>query len=170
MGGRSSSRRPCPAGCHPARAGARCPPGEVSDGRAPSARPARPLPGPAPAPPVRGRAVCAPIAQGPGRGGALRALASSDNRDGERFRCNPSSKRWSARRSRSCAPPILTTSADCLLKGYTADHRILYGTGRVVRREEVATHAAGLLADPRLGFVDARPARNNGFQLRIRRA
>lgn len=66
-------------------------------------------------------------------------------------------------------PPVLTTSTDYLLKGYTADYRILYGTGRVVRREEVESHAAGLLADPRVAFVDARSARNNCFLLRIRR-
>ena len=29
-------------------------------------------------------------------------------------------------------PPILTTSPDYLVKGYTADDRILYGTGAIV--------------------------------------
>lgn len=67
-------------------------------------------------------------------------------------------------------PPILTTSPDYLLKGYTADHRILYGTGRVVSREELIDYAEKLLSDPRVAFVDVRSARNNCYQLRIFRA
>lgn len=67
-------------------------------------------------------------------------------------------------------PPILTTSPDYLVKGYTADHRILYGTGRVVAREMLRDHAESLFADPRVAFVDVRSARNNCFQLRIFRA
>ncbi|WP_102109240.1 DUF1203 domain-containing protein [Oceaniglobus roseus] len=64
-------------------------------------------------------------------------------------------------------PPILETSPDYLLKGYGADHRIVYGTGRVVARAEVAGYAAGLLEDARIAFVDVRSARNNCFQTRI---
>jgi hypothetical protein len=64
-------------------------------------------------------------------------------------------------------PPILTTSPDYLLKGYSADHRIVYGSGRVVPRREVAAYAEGLLADARVAFVDVRSARNNCFQTRI---
>ena len=81
------------------------------------------------------------------------------------FLCAGDCARWQG----AGVPPILTTSAEYLLKGYSADHRILYGTGRVVRREEVEGHAAGLLADPRVAFVDVRSARNNCFLLRIRR-
>ncbi len=67
-------------------------------------------------------------------------------------------------------PPILRSSLDYLLKGYTADHRIAYGTGRVVARESIADYAAQVLADPAIAFVDVRSARNNCYQLRIRRA
>ncbi len=67
-------------------------------------------------------------------------------------------------------PPVMTSSADYLLKGYTPDHRILYGTGRVVPRGEAEAYAETLLADPRVAFVDVRSSRNNCFQLRIRRA
>lgn len=67
-------------------------------------------------------------------------------------------------------PPILTTSPDYLMKGYSADHRIVYGTGRVVPKGELAAYAADLLADPRVVFVDLRSARNNCFQCRIRPA
>lgn len=66
-------------------------------------------------------------------------------------------------------PPILRTSADYLLKGYTHGHRILYGSGRIVPQGEVEDYARGLLDDPRIAYVDVRSARNNCFQLRIRR-
>lgn len=67
-------------------------------------------------------------------------------------------------------PPILTASPDYLLKGYNHGHRILYGSGGIVPKAEVETYAAGLLEDPRISYVDVRSARNNCFQLRIRRA
>jgi hypothetical protein len=66
-------------------------------------------------------------------------------------------------------PPILTTSPDYLLKGYTDRDRILYGTGRVVRQSDLADSAEAILADPRVAYVDVRSARNNCFQCRIRR-
>ena len=66
-------------------------------------------------------------------------------------------------------PPILSASADYLLKAYTHGHRILYGTGRIVPRDEIADYAETLLSDPRVAYVDVRSARNNCFQLRIRR-
>lgn len=66
-------------------------------------------------------------------------------------------------------PPVLTSSPDYLLKGYRADERICYGTGRVVPALGLADYAAGLLHDPDVAFVDVRSARNNCFQARIRR-
>lgn len=66
-------------------------------------------------------------------------------------------------------PPVLTSSADYLLKGYRADERIYYGTGKVVPAPGLADYAAGLLRDPEVAFVDVRSARNNCFQARIRR-
>ncbi len=67
-------------------------------------------------------------------------------------------------------PAILTTSADYLLKGYHGDDRIFYGTGRVVPKDAAAGYAEELLADPGVAYVDVRSARNNCFQMRIRRA
>ena len=67
-------------------------------------------------------------------------------------------------------PPILTTSPDYLLKGYSHGHRIVYSSGRIVPKEGVEGYAATLLADPRIAYVDVRSARNNCFQLRIRAA
>ncbi len=67
-------------------------------------------------------------------------------------------------------PPILTTSPDYLVKGYGADDRIVYGTGRVVPAEEIVARAETLFADRRVAYADVRSARNNCFQTRIVRA
>jgi hypothetical protein len=67
-------------------------------------------------------------------------------------------------------PPILTSSPDYLLKGYTADERICYGTGRVTPRDEIETYADSLMERRDIAFVDVRSARNNCFHLRIIRA
>ena len=67
-------------------------------------------------------------------------------------------------------PPVLTSSPDYLLKGYRADERIFYGTGRVVAQADLPGYAATLLKDHEVAFVDVRSARNNCFQARIVRA
>ncbi|RGP37994.1 DUF1203 domain-containing protein [Pseudotabrizicola alkalilacus] len=81
------------------------------------------------------------------------------------FLCADACARWSG----DGVPPILTCSVDYLLKGYTADFRICYGTGKVVAQAEVAAYAAALLARPEIAFVDVRSARNNCFLCRIGR-
>ena len=63
-------------------------------------------------------------------------------------------------------PPMLD-SPDYLLKAYTADQRIRYGTGKIVPKDEIAAYAAQLLARDEISFVDVRSARNNCFQTRI---
>ena len=82
------------------------------------------------------------------------------------FLCADACARWSG----AGVPPILTTSPDYLLKGYSAGERIVYGTGRVVPAAEVAAYAETLLARDDIAFVDVRSARNNCFQCRIVRA
>lgn len=64
-------------------------------------------------------------------------------------------------------PPVLATSPDYLLRGYSAEERIVYGTGGVTGTERIAARAGELLADPRVAFVHVRSARNNCFQCRI---
>ena len=66
-------------------------------------------------------------------------------------------------------PPVLTSAPDYLLKAYSADQRIVYGTGGVVVETELAARAETLLASPGIAFVDVRSARNNCFQARITR-
>jgi hypothetical protein len=79
------------------------------------------------------------------------------------FLCADDCKPWSGKG----IPPILTSSPSYLIKGYTTDQRIRYGTGRIVEKQEVAAYAAALLERDDISFVDARSARNNCFQLRI---
>lgn len=64
-------------------------------------------------------------------------------------------------------PPILGTSAGYLLKGYTAEERIRYGTGKIVAPNDIRTYAADLLAREDIAFVDVRSASNNCFMTRI---
>ena len=64
-------------------------------------------------------------------------------------------------------PPILKTAPDYLVKAYTPDHRILYGSGKVVFSTDLASYADALLQDRAVAFVDVRSARNNCFQTRI---
>ncbi|MBM2576538.1 DUF1203 domain-containing protein [Jannaschia sp. Os4] len=66
-------------------------------------------------------------------------------------------------------PPVLTTSPDYLIKGYSADERIAYGTGAVVAAAGIDAAIAARFDDPRVAFVDVRSARNNCFQTRVRR-
>ena len=67
-------------------------------------------------------------------------------------------------------PPILTTSPDYLVKGYSEDDRIVYGTGAVLAADTLAARAKTLLDDPRVAYLHVRSARNNCYQLRIDRA
>lgn len=82
------------------------------------------------------------------------------------FLCADSCDPWTG----TGLPPILNASPDYLLKGYTPDQRIRYGTGRIVGREDLAAYAATLLERDEISFVDVRSARNNCFLTRITRA
>lgn len=64
-------------------------------------------------------------------------------------------------------PTILKSSPDYLLKGYTADERIRYGTGKIVTQADLPSYATELMQRDEISFVDVRSARNNCFQLRI---
>jgi hypothetical protein len=74
-----------------------------------------------------------------------------------------------------CAPdpgdlrPEVLASPDYILRGYSADHRIVYGTGAVVPTDRLEAEAEARLADPRVAYLHVRSARNNCYQLRIDR-
>ena len=66
-------------------------------------------------------------------------------------------------------PPILK-SPQYLVRGYSRDERIVYGTGKVVPTPEIPEYAGQLLEDPEIAFVDVRSAANNCFQCRVQRS
>ncbi|MES2844343.1 MAG: DUF1203 domain-containing protein [Pseudomonadota bacterium] len=65
--------------------------------------------------------------------------------------------------------PEVLASTDYIVRGYGDDHRIVYGTGAVVRTAELKAAAATRLDDTRVTYVHVRSARNNCYQLRIDR-
>ncbi|MBY5933677.1 DUF1203 domain-containing protein [Tateyamaria omphalii] len=67
-------------------------------------------------------------------------------------------------------PQILTTSPDYLIKGYGKDDRIVYGTGAVTPRPEIADRIAAIFADPKVAYIHVRSARNNCYLTRADRA
>lgn len=71
--------------------------------------------------------------------------------------------------SGSNLPPVFVESPDYLVKAYTADERIRYGTGAIIPRDRLEARAQELLADPEIAFVDIRSARNNCFLARVTR-
>jgi hypothetical protein len=70
----------------------------------------------------------------------------------------------------SVAPPrILTTSPDYLIKGYSADHRIVYGTGAIVPKADLVPNAIHIFDNVQVAYIHVRSARNNCYQVRIDR-
>ena len=65
------------------------------------------------------------------------------------------------------ALPAILDSPSYILRGYGADHRIVYCTRAVVALPLLQTEAGATLADPRVAYVHVRSARNNCFQVRI---
>ena len=66
-------------------------------------------------------------------------------------------------------PEVLTRSPDYLIKGYGADDRIVYGTGEVTPKNQLAAAVERILARPEVAYVHVRSARNNCYQARIDR-
>jgi hypothetical protein len=66
-------------------------------------------------------------------------------------------------------PQALEGSPDYLIKGYSADHRIVYGTGLVIPQAQMMAQAEAIFADQRVAYIHVRSARNNCYQARIDR-
>ena len=64
-------------------------------------------------------------------------------------------------------PPVLQKSPDYLVKAYDQTDRIMYGTGQITAKDEVADYASSLLDRGDVAYVDVRSARNNCFLTRI---
>ena len=63
--------------------------------------------------------------------------------------------------------PEILAAPDYIIRGYSAENRIVYGTGAVVPTASIASEAEARLNDPRVAYLHIRSARNNCYQLRI---
>lgn len=68
------------------------------------------------------------------------------------------------------AVPEILNSPGYILRGYSAGHRIVYGTGAVVSLDDIPAEARARLADARVDYVHVRSCSNNCYHLRIDRA
>lgn len=66
-------------------------------------------------------------------------------------------------------PATLQSATNYLIKGYSWDERIVYGTGVIVTPAEMDARAKDIFADPQIAFIHIRSARNNCYQARIDR-
>ena len=64
---------------------------------------------------------------------------------------------------------LFSRTKDYILRGYSADDRIVYGTGAVIPTPEIAGWAAMLLQRQDVAYVHMRSAKNNCYQCRIER-
>ena len=67
-------------------------------------------------------------------------------------------------------PAMFLERPGFLVRGYGADDRIVYGTGRIVAPAAMTEAAEDMFADPRVAYVHVRSATNNCYQARIDRA
>ena len=68
------------------------------------------------------------------------------------------------------APTLFLKRQHMLLKGYSSDDRIVYGTGSIVPTREMDAGAAKILEREDVAYVHVRSALNNCFWCRIERA
>jgi hypothetical protein len=67
-------------------------------------------------------------------------------------------------------PEIFRSTPDYIVRGYSAEDRIVYGSGAVIPTGEIRLRATALFADPGIAYLHVRSARNNCYQCRIERA
>jgi len=79
------------------------------------------------------------------------------------FLCADDCPRWQGKG----VPPVMAHRKQILIKGYGADDRIAYGTGRIVSAAELPAAAAALFDDRRVAYGHVRSATNNCYTCRI---
>jgi len=75
-----------------------------------------------------------------------------------------------ARYAESATLPPMLTADQYILRGYSENERILYGTGQIVPTEQIPARAAELFERAEVAYLHVRSATNNCFQCRIERA
>jgi len=66
-------------------------------------------------------------------------------------------------------PDMFQGWEQCLIRGYTSDHWILYGTGQIVDMKDVERVSEHIFADPGVAYLHMRSASYNCYQCRIER-
>ena len=66
-------------------------------------------------------------------------------------------------------PEVMTTPPQFIVRGYTADERIRYGTGKVVATSDVHAACERIFENPQITFIHVRSASNNCFYCRVER-
>ena len=64
-------------------------------------------------------------------------------------------------------PPVFLRREAYLIRGYSVNDRIVYGTGRIVAPTLLAETAHRTFRDPRVSYIHVRSASNNCYQCRI---
>ncbi|MBE1293716.1 MAG: DUF1203 domain-containing protein [Rhodobacteraceae bacterium] len=64
--------------------------------------------------------------------------------------------------------PDILTAPTYIVRGYSVDERIVYGTGQVTPTADIAGYTESLLARADIAFVDVRSASNNCFLCRVK--
>ena len=64
-------------------------------------------------------------------------------------------------------PEILQGDASVLIKGYTSDNRIAYGTGKIVTKPDIADEVNVILRQKGIEYVHVRSATNNCYLTKI---
>lgn len=67
-------------------------------------------------------------------------------------------------------PGILDNKDHILMRGYTADDRIKYGTGQIVEISDLTDAASALFENGDVAYIHLRSSTNNCYQCRIERA
>ncbi|WP_169570043.1 DUF1203 domain-containing protein [Sneathiella limimaris] len=64
-------------------------------------------------------------------------------------------------------PAMYLPEGQILLRGYSKDERIVYGTGQVIKNADIESIAEDIFRHPGVSFIHARSASNNCYQYRI---
>ena len=66
-------------------------------------------------------------------------------------------------------PTMFLERKDYLIRGYSADDRIVYGTGKIVAPTAMPEAAQAMFGNTRVAYIHVRSASNNCYQCRIDR-
>jgi hypothetical protein len=66
-------------------------------------------------------------------------------------------------------PPVVAARSRFIVRGYTADERIRYGTGGVVETKDMLDACEAIFTDPDVSFIHVRSEQNNCYFCRVER-